>query len=441
MATALSDDMDDPMEVDKTQDKNIKTETSKGSDFLLTLFQRGLHQILEKIFLSLPLSSILLCQSVSSEWSEMISYYHNSENPRIQEILELRISKEWFEGRPVIESFPLAGVSSSCQDFQHIVTDDADVVVVGLYSDKPRDYGKPFIHILDAKTLRLKKLIHVRSYIPRKKHCLFFHLMLTEKYIFLSGIYLAGRNSTQYFWAAWHRQNDFAFSGHRFTGEPLPLPITNWNPGPKACTNEIILKPFFEETFSLSSPKLRVNLISESSAVLCYKVLIGVDAELLISSRLDLRTSSISFSFGGSEIWVKTKPKQVRLVGYNDEFVCVTWQNEDLNESHLEVYQINDGSMKQSFDLEEEFGAIYEAQISHGRIAVRGIQNNLDRKFEIFVFDLKTGHKLLQSSSVVEDGMKVERFVLAKDRIIFLQKLNWPNEKTTGRIFVAKFWV
>ena len=431
---------DETMEFDRTNDslevENFETENYRRSDFIWTFFQHGFHHILEKIFLSLPPRSILACQKVSSDWKEMIDFYHNSENPRIKRIHEETLNQEWLQGNPIFESFELPGNAPSCQTFHHFTMDDREVAIVGLFSNNSNDYGQPAIHILDAKTLQFKKLIQVRSYLPEKKLSLRFNLALTEKYIVLTGVEAVGLNSRQYFWAAWHRNNDFAFSGAH-ARERFLLPLTNWNLGPQGSTTEIVLKPFYEET---SWPKHSVNLIAKSSTFLCYKVQIGVEKELFIFSRSD--QSTLSFIFGGKEIWVKSKQKQMRLVGYNEEFVCVSWQNESMMENSLEVYQTIDGRMKQSFDLTKEFRSICKAQISHERIAVSGITTgNLRRKFDVFVFDLKTAAKLLQCSSLVDDLTVVEQFVLGKEKIVFLERLSWPEKGTKGKIFSAKFWL
>ena len=78
-------------------------------DFLVNLYKRGFHHILEKIILSLPPWSILVCRQVSEEWNSMINFYHQSSNPRIQLLQEKRLDLEWIRGKPILESIDLPG--------------------------------------------------------------------------------------------------------------------------------------------------------------------------------------------------------------------------------------------------------------------------------------------------------------------------------------------
>ena len=85
----------------------------------------------------------------------------------------------------------LTGDAPSTQVFSHIVRDEKHLAVAGLYSDKLQQFGQPYIHILDPKTLQLIKLISVQEYLPettQNKFYLSLNLSLTEDYIFLTGL-------------------------------------------------------------------------------------------------------------------------------------------------------------------------------------------------------------------------------------------------------------
>jgi hypothetical protein len=84
---------------------------------------------------------------------------------------------------------------------------------------------------------------------------------------------------------------------------------------------------------------------------------------------------------------------------------------------------------------------IYRAQTSHGRIAIRGFTGNLNRKPTVLVYDLKSGKKMLDCGTLFSNLAGVEHFILEKERIVFLERLCWPNSKTKGRVLTATFWV
>ena len=238
-----------------------------------------------------------------------------------------------------------------------------------------------------------------------------------------------------YFWAAWNRQNDWSFSGVQLCGA-LPSPWKNWSLGPNGTTTPIALSPFFDDNFY---PTLPVVLLHKSRGFLVYKIRIGTGSWFVISSTPNENT--ISLVENESEVWRKSKPETLRLVGYdNDEFAVVSWENVDVADCVVEVYRLNDGKMTTKLDLSQDFRSVYRAQISHGRIAIRGLIYDLKRKPDVKVYDPKTGNKLLECGSCFKDSNNVEQFVLFKEKIVFLERLQWPDKRTTGRIFIAKFW-
>ena len=61
----------------KTNDLNAE------ADFILDLFTRGFHHVVEKIIMLLPLQSILHCKQVSQDWLNIVLYFHQSKVSRI----------------------------------------------------------------------------------------------------------------------------------------------------------------------------------------------------------------------------------------------------------------------------------------------------------------------------------------------------------------------
>ena len=80
--------------------------TNKKIDFIEDLFSKGFCHILEKIFLSLPLDSIISCKNVNSQWRKIVSHFHNSSARRIQQIIDRKISKSWIANTPTLMKSP-----------------------------------------------------------------------------------------------------------------------------------------------------------------------------------------------------------------------------------------------------------------------------------------------------------------------------------------------
>ena len=63
------------------------TELPNQGDFLMIMFQKGIHQVIEKIFLSLRLETIRRCKKVNSDWQGMLNFYLESNISRINKIV------------------------------------------------------------------------------------------------------------------------------------------------------------------------------------------------------------------------------------------------------------------------------------------------------------------------------------------------------------------
>ncbi len=68
-------------------DSENQFELSNQGDFVIMSFERGMHQIVEKIFLSLGLKTIQICKKVSQEWRGMLEFYLQNNIPRIRKIV------------------------------------------------------------------------------------------------------------------------------------------------------------------------------------------------------------------------------------------------------------------------------------------------------------------------------------------------------------------
>jgi len=115
--------------------KLSKEEENEG-DYLLQMHERGLHHILEVIFLSLPAEDICSCKLVSPEWRKMVEFYQNSPSKRAKNILQWQISQAWRDGSPKFvvspNNFTRLIYKPSFGGPKTIAADDEHLAIAGL---------------------------------------------------------------------------------------------------------------------------------------------------------------------------------------------------------------------------------------------------------------------------------------------------------------------
>ena len=185
-------------------------------DYITTLYQKKMAHILDMIFLALPKNDILVCQSVSLSWCQIVERYQKSKNCRIQRILNFKIEEEWRKGNaawrtgvvPLTEAY---NVKSFIADKDHIAI-AADNYGGDLWWKMPSVLK---IIILDSKTLQLCKVLLVKeetgAYMQWQ-----IKLALNDKYLVA---YCCSYNSYKYYssdsyYYIWNRGRDGNFSPH-----------------------------------------------------------------------------------------------------------------------------------------------------------------------------------------------------------------------------------
>ena len=68
-------------------DSDKKLEHPNKGDFLMLIFEKGIHEVLEKIFLGLGLETVRMVKKVSQEWRGMLEFYLHNNIPRIRKIV------------------------------------------------------------------------------------------------------------------------------------------------------------------------------------------------------------------------------------------------------------------------------------------------------------------------------------------------------------------
>jgi hypothetical protein len=107
-------------------------QTVPGSDIIAAWFNRGMHLILERVFLNMPIKSLQTCLSVNSEWQQIVQYYLSNQtcNSRLIRLREFRLAQEWLGKKPNLKTVILAGYRiDKCF---HILVDSRNIVIAAM---------------------------------------------------------------------------------------------------------------------------------------------------------------------------------------------------------------------------------------------------------------------------------------------------------------------
>ena len=139
------------------------------NDFYEQWFRSGLHHILERILLNLPVRTLLACTTTSKTWRKITNSFLKSVNPRMKRILEARITAEWNRAEPLL------GTVTLCVNYMsglHMVADEHNVIIPALVTHQDTLVDEPKILILDAKTLATLHIISLPPWIqPPRGDC------------------------------------------------------------------------------------------------------------------------------------------------------------------------------------------------------------------------------------------------------------------------------
>ena len=128
-----------------------------------------------------------------------------------------------------------------------------------------------------------------------------------------------------------------------------------------------------------------------------------------------------------------------QLLGIDETYVSVFWSPGN----HLHVHSLKDGRLRLKLDVWNHFHFIYEVQISSNRLAISGIQRRLKTsnrdfiktsKYDVIVFDLKTGDKILSLANDLKLNVGT-LFLLKRERILIL------SHSEPKQIVSVKFWI
>ena len=85
--------------------KKVSTVVERAkADFLVDLYNRGFHHVVEKIILAFPWKTILVCNCVSKDWSRLVNQFQHSKIPRHLIMLETTKAEEWKNRNCIMKS-------------------------------------------------------------------------------------------------------------------------------------------------------------------------------------------------------------------------------------------------------------------------------------------------------------------------------------------------
>ena len=66
----------------------------RQEDYLLMMYQKGMHYVFERIFFHLELETIQSCQKISSQWRQIFKFYLGSNLVRIRKFISRWLDME-----------------------------------------------------------------------------------------------------------------------------------------------------------------------------------------------------------------------------------------------------------------------------------------------------------------------------------------------------------
>ena len=448
---------------------SIKNDDLSNIDALEEWFERGFNHILEKIFLSLPMKSLLSCQRVNKAWKSMVTSCIESKHSTSVKIQNNLINEVWRSRKPC--SLTLAKYEKAERSLFHlwdIVSDEKNVIFVVWDRNSYRTDGHRIV-VLDAKTLEQTQCFHLRDLLDlmADEEQTIVRLAMSEKYL-VANVFL----ENSYTGIIWNRvDQDFYIN-------PLRL-----KRGLGVITHQLIEIGSIGDFVLVLENYFRYNYrrLSTLNKIMCLPLIFQERAgawevaftkwDLTNGSFVEFKRHnlteakkveflyhpepekclSLTMAKGKIElhnllnptdkpIWQQSKQYfyEPSLEYLDSNFAAVRWGS-DL----LEIYRTADGHLEQSIEL-STFKQIEKVQIRSQRVAVLGLvkrdPETCDVSRDLIVFDLKTGQKIL---SVLEEKiLPLEEniyyamhltFVLEKDRLLLLQ--------INGNIQGAKFWI
>ena len=139
-------------------DCDIRKRDNNESDFITDLYNRGFHQILEKIVFKLPLKDVVACTEVNKEWSRMICSFQISKNPRLRKLQDMRIADEWRKKSPNLFFYEIFTLSCDDKMLCHdLIVHKENVVMLVLAPNKQLYFI--YVYVYDSEMAFIEGII------------------------------------------------------------------------------------------------------------------------------------------------------------------------------------------------------------------------------------------------------------------------------------------
>ena len=403
---------------------------------------KGFYEILERIFLSLPLALLLSCKKVNNRWESIVLDCLQSQHSTACRLKDNLISEQWRTGKPTKRAVARYMKETKWFEPFHMISNDKDVV----FAAKDSCSTLTHIVVLDGKTLVETQRFNVRQELG----CLnseTIRLAISDKYL-VANIFL----ETEYHAIIWKRCD------HGFALKPLRLKQglgkvkrsqLNYFYGKHYTTPKIV-----DEIMCLPILSTERNEDVVETVSLQRDLTGGSFVEVKRKpfgegrSYFNFFTSGKNLFFNWeagkiglyesdeTEIWQQSKEQfRPNVEHWDPSHVVVIWRAIKSDQKILEIYQNSDGRMKQTIEVSNYFMHTSEVQMQGGRVAISGWTKSCseDRSsIDMIVFDVATGEKILS----VKDDLQIRvnlAFVLEKERLLF----TLPS----GALLAAKFWI
>ena len=342
---------------------------SEAADFLFHLFSRGFNHILERIILTLPPRTALICTQVSREWRKMVQQLQSSTVPRISHIRGIRISTEWKQRNPLIKTSQHSLVHYT--NYFHMIADESNVVIAG--EKDWHSYGAE-IFVLDAKNLSLLKYWEVGT-----SMCGVIEIILAfdENYLIANvhGMdsnlnHLDDNRTWAYF--IWDRKNNYKLLNinpvasdidhigtsslyHRGPNQIQYIPVYNNGilkvPVGLAPDDESYQIEYEEWNIAQNTKQTTTRVLTQIPLHSYYIPRNSSNANSYFAFKTTADEGSISLrgENSGELIWEKSHPgRYARLVDMTDDYAAVLWPFDTPGlKNLLEIYSMTTGELIQ----------------------------------------------------------------------------------------------
>jgi len=455
------------------------TSSHEICDTLMSWFNHGYHDLVEKTFLNLTLKAINTCSKENPDIKKLKKFYQETGSERIRRILEIRRRQEWISKDPIVGKARIAfrnQIEYNLFSAFDMIADDQHVAIAA-FAGKLLDVSpRNVIFVMDAKRPKLLKVLEIGD-MPNWSYgnkYVWIKLAINEDYLIANAGYSVATEykTAQYDQFIWFRKKNFEKCEQHF-GNAVPQTVVSNVSKDHLIADELrnriniseagfywpIIYPLFsrpqqkgrvfhyyefDEHFKQDSTvsimltsndrKVDFMLVPKSSKSFSY---IAIESGQGHLGRVE---GSVGlFCNNEDKIWqVKKLDHSPRLIGQDQKCLVIVWRNPDGRSTVVNVLDISNGNILGNFDCHDDLATFEEAKVSEGRVAIAG--KTPEGFYDVIVWDLPTGDVLYRCASDMKleliSSMRI-RFVLDRNRILIL-----TYDSQYGFLLLsANFWI